>query len=59
MIKTAFSTAVLVALVLSTGAALACPFGKTAQTSQQQTATTSDQVPLPADGSKTETKTGG
>jgi len=58
MMKTVFGMAVLAALVFSTGAALACPFGKTAQT-QQQTATTSDQVPLPADGSKTETKTGG
>jgi len=58
MMKTVFGMAVLAALVLSTGAALACPFGKTAQTSQQTTAS-SDQVPLPADGSKTETKTGG
>jgi hypothetical protein len=61
MMKMAFGTAVLAALfsVLVTGAVSACPFGKTAQTSQQQTATTSDQIPVPADGSKTETKTGG
>ena len=58
MMKTVFGMAVLAVLVISTGLASACPFGKTAQT-QQQTATTSDQVPLPADGSKTETKTGG
>jgi hypothetical protein len=58
MMKTAFGMAVLAALVLSTGAVSACPFGKTAQT-QQQTASSSDQTPLPADGSKTETKTGG
>ena len=59
MMKTVFSTAVLAALVISTGAASACNFGKTAQT-QQQTASTSVQVPLPVDGSKTtETKTGG
>ena len=59
MMKMVFSMSVLAALVLSTGLVAACPFGKTAQT-QQQTATTSDQVPLPADGSKTtETKTGG
>jgi len=60
MMKTVFSMAVLAALVLSTGLASACPFGKTAQTSQQQTASSSDQVPLPAGGAKTtETKTGG
>ena len=59
MMKTVFGMTVLAALVFSTGLASACPFGKTAQTSQQQTATTSDQIPLPADGSKTETKTGG
>ena len=59
MMKTVFSMAVLAALVLSTGLVSACPFGKTAQTSQQ-TASSSDQVPLPADGAKTtETKTGG
>ena len=58
MMKMAFM-AVLAALVLSTGLASACPFGKTAQT-QQQTASSSDQVPLPADGAKTtEPKTGG
>jgi hypothetical protein len=61
MVKTVFGIAVLAALVLSAGAASACPFGKTAQTPDQQTtASSSDQVPLPADGSKTtETKTGG
>jgi len=60
MMKTVFSMAVLAALVLSTGLVSACPFGKTAQTSQQQTASSSDQVPLPAGGAKTtETKTGG
>jgi len=59
MMKTVFSMSVLAALVLSTGLVAACPFGKTAQT-QQQTASTSVQVPLPVDGSKTtETKTGG
>jgi hypothetical protein len=58
MMKTVFGMTVLAALVLSTGLASACPFGKTAQT-QQQTASSTDQVPLPADGSKTETKTGG
>jgi hypothetical protein len=63
MMKTVFGMTVLAALVLSTGFAAACPFGKTAQDgvqgAQQQTATTSDQVPLPAGGSTTETKTGG
>jgi hypothetical protein len=64
MMKTVFGMTVLAALVPilmvgATGTATACPFGKTAQTTGQQTTASSDQVPLPADGSKTETKTGG
>jgi hypothetical protein len=60
MMKTVFGMAVLAALALSAGAAGACPFGKTAQTTDQQTTASSDQVPLPAGGAKTtETKTGG
>jgi hypothetical protein len=52
--------AILTALALSAGAVVACPYGQTAQTSEQQTTASSDQVPLPADGAKTtETKTGG
>jgi hypothetical protein len=58
MMKAIFGIATLAALVLATGAS-ACPFGKTVQTTGQQTTASSDQVPLPADGSKTETKTGG
>jgi hypothetical protein len=58
MMKAIFSAMVVAALVLATGAS-ACPFGKTAQTTDQQTTASSDQVPLPAGGSTTETKTGG
>ena len=60
MTKTVFGMAVLTALALSAGVVVACPYGQTAQTSEQQTTASSDQVPLPADGAKTtETKTGG
>jgi hypothetical protein len=59
MMKTVFGMTVLAALVLSTGVASACPYGKTAQTTDPQTTASSDQVPLPTEGSKTETKTGG
>ena len=54
--------AVLALLAGSAGAALACPFGKSAQSTEQQT-TASSQDMLPTtttDGTKTDgTKTGG
>jgi hypothetical protein len=59
MMKALFGTATIMALVLATGTAFACGHYKSAQTTSQQTASTTDQLPLPADGSKTETKTGG
>jgi hypothetical protein len=59
MIKAIFGTAFVAALVLVTGAAFACPAEKSAQTTDQQQTTASSQVPLPTDGSTTETKTGG
>jgi hypothetical protein len=60
MMKMVFGMTVMAALVLATGLASACPFGKTAQEAQQQTVSSTDQIPLPADGAKTtETKTGG
>jgi len=64
MVKAVFGMAVLAALVPvllvgATGAARACPFGKTAQTTDQQATASSDQVPLPTGGTTTETKTGG
>ena len=64
MMKAVFGTAVLAALVPvlligATGAAFACPYDKSAQTTDQQQTTASSQLPLPTGGSTTETKTGG
>jgi hypothetical protein len=59
MIKAMFGTVALATLVLTTGAALACPYATSAQTSDQQQTTASSDLPLPTDGAKTETKTGG
>jgi hypothetical protein len=58
MNKAIFGAAALAALVLTTGMALACPY-ESAQTSDQQQTTASSDAPLPVDGAKTETKTGG
>lgn len=54
--KTIFGTAALTALVLATGAALACPYDKSAQTTDQQTTASSDQLPTTT---TTGSKTGG
>jgi hypothetical protein len=61
--KTIFGTATVMALVPmllvgAAGAAFACPFDKSAQTTDQQT-TASSQIPLPTDGTATGSKTGG
>jgi len=45
------------ALLAFAGAASACPYGKTAETTDQSTSTS--QVPLPTDGTDTGSKTGG
>jgi hypothetical protein len=61
--KTIFGTAMAAALapmllIGAAGAALACPFDKSAQTTDQQI-TASSQTPLPTDGTATGSKTGG
>ncbi|HVZ00678.1 MAG TPA: hypothetical protein VHA35_14310 [Dongiaceae bacterium] len=59
MMKAIFGTAALAALVLTTGMALACPYDKSAQSTDQQQTTASSDLPLPTGGAQTETKTGG
>ena len=58
--KTIFGTAALAALVLVAGAAFACPYDKSAQTTDDPQTSASSQVPLPTDGTDTTgSKTGG